>query len=177
MTKVNLNKLYYALHNLVKQMHRAAHRDYHIRGAIYHGQAKLLVEVSRNDGASQKELAEKLDVRPSSMTEMLSKLENNGFIFRKQDEKDQRVSHIHLTDEGKKIVEDIEKSKDEFEEKFFSALTEEEKEQLFVLIEKLCLGLENDNNNECENFHHFRDHHHRHFHHMHNYDFDGEDKF
>ncbi|MFL0250571.1 MarR family winged helix-turn-helix transcriptional regulator [Clostridium neuense] len=177
MASIDLNNLYHALHNLVKQMHRAAHKDYCMKGVIYHGQAKLLAEVSGNDGASQKELAKKLDVRPSSMTEMLSKLENNGFIFRKQDQKDQRVSHIHLTDEGKKIVEHIEKTKDEFEEKFFSALTEEEKEQFFVLIKKLCLGLENDNNNDYKNFHHCREHHHRHFHHTHNYDFDGRDKF
>lgn len=172
MAKVNLNKLYYALHNLVKQMHRVSHRDYRMRGGIYHGQAKLLVEISKNDGASQRELAEKLDVRPSSMTEMLSKLENNGFIFRKQDQKDQRVSHIHLTDEGKKIVEEVEKSKDEFEKNFFSALTEDEREQLLLLIEKLCSGLENDDNNGHKMFHHCSRCHHRH-----NHDFKGTDRF
>lgn len=167
MGNVNLNKLYYALHDLTKQMHRAVHRDYHMRGGIYHGQAKLLMEIFKNNGASQRELAENLDVRPSSMAEMLKKLENNGFILKKQDENDQRISHIYLTDEGKKIVEEIEKSKDEFEEKFFSALTEEEKEKLLVLIEKLCLGLEKDDNDEYKMFHHCGEHNHEHFHHMH----------
>jgi DNA-binding MarR family transcriptional regulator len=43
---------------------------YHKSGR-YHQQAHLLHLISQNDGANQRDLAEQMDVRPSSMTEML----------------------------------------------------------------------------------------------------------
>ncbi|MCB8818039.1 MarR family winged helix-turn-helix transcriptional regulator [Desulfosporosinus shakirovi] len=142
MSKTNSNKLYQALHRLNRQMHRSYHREGHGKGGLYHGQANLLRIILQNDGASQRDLAEQLDVRPSSMTEMLTKLEQSGLILRKQDDKDQRVMRIYLTEEGKKAVEKIAESKDAFVESFFKALTEDEREQLLILTEKLCSDLE-----------------------------------
>nr|WP_315024516.1 MarR family transcriptional regulator [uncultured Aminipila sp.] len=154
MLKTNSNNLYRALHRLNRQMHRSFHREGRGKGGIYHGQANLLLIILKNDGASQRDLAEQLDVRPSSMTEMLTKLEQSGMVLRKQDDKDQRVMRIYLTEEGKRAAEEIAESKDAFAESFFSALNEDEQEQLLILIEKLCASLE-----AAEDFHEGDRHH------------------
>lgn len=166
MTKASSSELYYALHRLNRQLHRAAHREFHRKGGIYHGQANLLLAVLQNDGASQRDLAEELDVRPSSMTEMLTKLEKNELILRRQDENDQRIFHIYLTDKGREAAEKIAEGKDEFAEHFFYALTEEEKEQMLKLTEKLCSSLEEDEDVKKGGlFNRHGEHHRRHMHH------------
>lgn len=166
MSKTNLNELFRALHRLNRQMHRTYHREGHGKGGVYHGQANLLLLILQNDGASQRDLAEQMDVRPSSMTEMLAKLEQNNLLVRKQDDKDQRVVRVYLTEEGKAAAAKITESKDAFAESFFSALTEEEQEQLLILTEKLCASLEDaEDSYEAETCHgHGSGRHREHFH-------------
>ncbi len=166
MSKTNLNELYRTLHRLNRQMHRSYHREGHGRGGVYHGQANLLLLIHQNDGASQRDLAEQMDVRSSSMTEMLTKLEQNKLLVRKQDDKDQRVMRIYLTEEGKAAAEKIAESKDILAKSFFSALTEEEQEQLLILTKKLCASLEEaETSYEAEICHHHcSGHHGEHFH-------------
>lgn len=160
MSNINLNELYRALHRLNRQMHRSYHREGHERDGIYHGQANLLLLIHQNDGASQRELAEQMDVRPSSMTEMLTKMEQNNLLVRKQDDKDQRIMRIYLTEEGKTAAQRIGESKDASAKSFFSVLTDEEQEQLLIIIEKLSASLE-----DAEVCHgHGSGHHREHFH-------------
>ncbi|WP_051115599.1 MarR family transcriptional regulator [Clostridium pasteurianum] len=45
--------------------------------------------IFQNDGIIQKDLAREMDMRPSSMTEMLMRNEKHGFIVRRQDEKEE----------------------------------------------------------------------------------------
>ncbi|TDF95923.1 MarR family winged helix-turn-helix transcriptional regulator [Paenibacillus piri] len=53
------------------------------------------------DGLTQKELHEKLRIRPASLTNVLDMLVAGGWVVRKQDEEDARVKRIYLTDSGK----------------------------------------------------------------------------
>lgn len=60
----------------------------------FHGYGRLMEAIARYEGTSARELTELLDVRPSSLSEMLSRLESQGDILRRRDEKDARISHI-----------------------------------------------------------------------------------
>lgn len=144
MEKATLNDLFQTLKRLNRQMHRAFHREGQKNGGLYHGQGSLLLLILQNEGVSQRDLAEQLDVRPSSMTEMLSRLEQSDLIKKKQDEKDQRIMRISLTEKGREAAQKIEESKDSFIESFFIGLTEEDQQQLLVLTQKLCKKLEKD---------------------------------
>jgi DNA-binding MarR family transcriptional regulator len=136
------NNLYNALHRLIRQMHRFAHQGMYHKSGLYHQQAHLLQLISQNDGANQRDLAEQMDVRPSSMTEMLNKLEQAGLIIRQQDVKDQRVMRICLTETGRKAVDQTTETSDDFTVALFNCLTEEERTLMLSIIEKLCLNLE-----------------------------------
>jgi len=98
--------------------------------------------IAENDGVIQRDLAEEMDMRPSSMSEMLAKMEELGFLLRKQDDKDQRVMHIFLTERGKNAVEESQSATKNIADTLFKGLSGEEIQQMLFLTEKLCAHLE-----------------------------------
>ncbi|QAT50223.1 MarR family transcriptional regulator [Caproiciproducens sp. NJN-50] len=137
----NSLKLFTALHRLGRQMHRCAHHIGHA-GGYYREQSRLLLLIAENDGVIQRDLAEEMDVRPSSMTEMLAKMEQLGLVERKQDEKDQRVMHIFLTEQGKSAVKESQDATRKMTDTLFGGLSGEEISQMLILTEKLCTHLD-----------------------------------
>ena len=65
---------------------------------------------------SQKQLAERVGITPPSMTVALRKMEEKGYVTRRQDEKDQRVVKIHLAPKGEECIEGIQRVICEMEE-------------------------------------------------------------
>ena len=74
---------------------------------IHPGQLPMLWLLGTKEGLSQKEIAERLKVKPPTVTMTIRRLEKMNLLSRQQDEKDQRVSRIYLTDEGKECFEKI----------------------------------------------------------------------
>ena len=103
---------------------------------------RLLDCAAKNPGVSSRELCEFLDVRPSSLSEMLSRAEADGFITRTVDEADRRVQRISLSAKGQKAVTEMETARNLEAQKMTSALTEEEKEQFCALCDKLIARME-----------------------------------
>lgn len=66
------------------------------------GQQRVLAVLNLEDGLVQNYLAEVLDLRPSSLAELLKKMENSGDIQRKEDAADKRIKRIYLTETGRK---------------------------------------------------------------------------
>jgi MarR family transcriptional regulator, organic hydroperoxide resistance regulator len=56
--------------------------------------------------SSQKRLVELLRVDPGAMTRQLKTLEGLGWIARRMDERDNRVTNVRLTETGMTIIED-----------------------------------------------------------------------
>ncbi len=70
---------------------------------LYPGQEFLLYNLWAEDGLAQNELAERLAVRPATLTRTLDRMEKQGFVVRRPDEEDQRVSRVYLTDTGRAL--------------------------------------------------------------------------
>ena len=109
---------------------------------------RLLECAAANPGVSSRELCEALDLRPSSLSEILARAENDGLLCRTVDESDRRIQRVSLTPSGSAFVADMEKMRNEDAKKKTACLTEEEKEQFCSLcnrlsehIEKLALEL------------------------------------
>jgi DNA-binding MarR family transcriptional regulator len=66
------------------------------------GQQRVLAVLNLEDGLVQNYLAEVLDLRPSSLAELLKKMESSGDIQRKEDAADKRIKRIFLTATGRK---------------------------------------------------------------------------
>ena len=74
---------------------------------LYVGQDNLLYRLWSGDGVTQMQLCEHLKCEPPTVSNMVKSLEQNGFIYRKRDEKDARVVRIFLTQQGKELEEPI----------------------------------------------------------------------
>ncbi|MBL1226214.1 MarR family winged helix-turn-helix transcriptional regulator [Enterococcus sp. BWR-S5] len=96
----------------------------------------LLLE---EDGMTQGVLAEILDIRPSSLTEILKKLEQRGEIERREDPNDKRIKQVFLTEAGRLKANPVKESQLRSEE-FFAGLSEEEQRELNQLLNKVQNG-------------------------------------
>ena len=118
----------------------------HGRGLGHHARAKIRmlsrerilgILLAHEDGLRQKNIAESMHIGPSATSEFIDKLEQTGYIERRPDPDDGRATRIYLTEKGKARAYELE---DERKERFaflFTALTDEEKEQLIALLDKL----------------------------------------
>lgn len=166
------DQLYYALSRLSRLIHRMEHRIAHggEEGHKFHrGQSRVLSILTQTNDVSQRDMAEALDVRPSSLTEMLLRMEQSGLISRRQDENDQRVMRISLTETGKQAATQSTASTRDVTAALFKSLTDEEQAQLLALIDKVNTSLETVETTEDHHGHHghygHHDHHcHHHFH-------------
>lgn len=111
---------------------------------IYPGQIPVLGLVSKKDGLSQRELAKILHIKPPTVNVSIQRLEKAGFLYKKPDEKDQRVTRIYMTEKGKEIkakaLERIHKNEAVMMEGFSEAekcLLRRFLEQILVNIEKI----------------------------------------
>lgn len=111
-------------------------------GRRSHGSGKLLSILGENDNVTSRELAELLDVRPSSLTEILTRLDGEGLVTRSVDENDKRVTRVSLTDAGKAMLNEVETERESEAEKLTACFTDEEAEQFTSLCEKLYTHLE-----------------------------------
>ena len=89
------------------------------------------------DGVRQKTLTEELRINPSSVSEMISKLENDGYVKRTVDPTDKRATLITLTELGEARTAELSDERNERLDRAFGNLTDAEKEQLIALLEKL----------------------------------------
>jgi MarR family transcriptional regulator, transcriptional regulator for hemolysin len=66
------------------------------RYGITRAQWAVLAKVERSEGMKQTELAEQMEVQPITLTRLIDKLCDNGWIERRGDENDRRVNRLYL---------------------------------------------------------------------------------
>lgn len=94
---------------------------------LYVGQDNLLSRLWLGDGVTQMQLCEHLKCEPPTVTNMVKSLEQNGFIFRKRDERDARVMRIYLTEKGKELQKPVEYQWKQQREKLLDSILPEER--------------------------------------------------
>ena len=66
------------------------------RYGITRAQWAVLAKVERTEGLKQSELAEQMEMQPITLTRLIDKLCDNGWIERRGDETDRRVNRLYL---------------------------------------------------------------------------------
>lgn len=103
---------------------------------------RLLMCVRDHAGVSSRELCELLDLRPSSLSEMLSRAEAEGLLTRAADESDRRVQRVFLAEKGAGLVERMTSARQEDLDRKTACFSEEEKRQFVALCAKFRAHLE-----------------------------------
>ena len=116
---------------------RACAHALHHPGNGKSGQLRILSILSARSPITQRQLMDILDVRSGSLSEILGKMEAEGYITRSPNEQDKRGVDVTLTPAGLEAAEQMHVSRETSVQDFFSCLDEEEKEQLSRILDKL----------------------------------------
>lgn len=136
--------------NLVnRQQHNSNFKEKEILAS--RAQAHLLGLLLAEDGLTQKDLSAKLQIRPASLGELVNKLQQNGYVEKRVNEKDKRVSNVYITEEGRRATEGAMQARRELVESIFFGLSEEEINQLSTLMDKLVTSIEQSSGENVEN--------------------------
>ena len=106
------------------------------------GQARILSALLESGTITQRELQDILEVRSGSLSEILNKVEANGFIERSQSENDWRQMEVRLTESGMERASRLEGEREDAAAGLFACLNDEEKKTLSELLDKLLDGWE-----------------------------------
>jgi MarR family transcriptional regulator, organic hydroperoxide resistance regulator len=120
-----LDTLDFLLVNICHLHHSRAHQLLEAIG-LYRGQPPVLRALWEQEGLTQTDLAERMKITPATMTKMLQRMEKAGFIQRKPDVEDQRVSRVYLTDAGRGVQKDLEAVWAQMYAETFADFTEDE---------------------------------------------------
>ena len=103
----------------------------------FHRNMILMLLAEKTHPVHQKELLDDIKVSPSTLSEMVSKLERDGYIRKVQGEKDKRTYLLLLTEEGKRQAENEAAQKRKQWKAFFGKLDPQDKRNLIGLLDKL----------------------------------------
>tara|TARA_R110002126_G_scaffold17979_18_gene69390 strand:- start:171 stop:671 length:501 start_codon:yes stop_codon:yes gene_type:complete len=93
-----------------------------------------LRRVGDQPGVNQSELAELLEVEKATAGRVIDKLENFGWLERRQDDADRRVKRVYLTELGRRIHSEITPIAEAMVEEELIGLSAKERETLTDLL-------------------------------------------
>ena len=100
-------------------------------------QQRILIVLNETGPITQSELTQQLGIQPGSASEVVIKLEIAGLIERLPSENDKRTTTVCLTDAGKNEALRLSSIRTERHERMFASLTNNEKDALLCLLEKI----------------------------------------
>ena len=74
---------------------------------LYAGQDGVILLLNEEDGQTAGAIAQKLQVKPPTMTRTIGRMEAQGFLERRDDSGDGRLTKVWITEAGRKTVERI----------------------------------------------------------------------
>ena len=104
---------------------------------LHRGQGFALIQLLHHDGVPQRELARAMCISPASVTNMLQRMERDGWIERTRDGQDQRVVRVYLTRKAKDLRKEARVVFRKMEEELSAVYTEAEQATLRRLLLKL----------------------------------------
>jgi len=105
-------------------------------------QILVLFVLLQKGARKQSELANELGYTPGAMTNIATGLIKEKYAERVYDESDRRIVRLEITDKGKEILVQAQKTGHEMREQLFSVLTEDEVQQYLAIQQKLLRNMQ-----------------------------------
>ncbi len=97
-------------------------------------QFDVIAQVGRNEGLTQRELADRMVVTPGNITQLLDRMQALGLVLR---DADGRCNRVHLTKQGRELFDAAVPEQEELIAERFKCLSREELQTLSALTRKL----------------------------------------
>ncbi len=117
-----------------------SHTLFH-RVGLSRGQPPVLFRLWEEDGCTQSELSERIMIRPATMTSILQRMEKAGYIRRRADSEDLRVTRVYLTDKGRELKGEVEALLRQLDDELTAGFSEEEMQLLRQLMRRMADNL------------------------------------
>ncbi len=111
---------------------------------LYAGQDGVMQLLGEEDGITPGALAQRLGVKAPTMTRTIGRMEAQGFVMRRADDKDARLTKVYLTEEGRNSIERIAGAADDCERVATKGLSGKEVKVLARLLVTVEENLRND---------------------------------
>jgi len=102
----------------------------------------VIYHIAQNEKLNQKDLANKLNITPASVSVIVHQMESEGLLIRIPNEKDGRQFNLLLTEKGQNLVPKITNSWSRIQQKITNGLHESEKVTLLHLLQKVEKNLD-----------------------------------
>jgi MarR family transcriptional regulator, organic hydroperoxide resistance regulator len=111
---------------------------------VYPGQPPLLFVLGKYGPLSHKDLAQRLHIKPATVTVMLRRMAKAGLVVQRGDPADRRVSTVHLTTRGRALRRRVKRALAVIAAECLDNFTPAQRRQLQSLLEQLRDNLERD---------------------------------
>lgn len=104
-------------------------------------QFMCLLELWREDGRTQRELLELLDVEQATLANTLQRMERDGLISRKPDHRDGRAKRIHLTAKARALKQTATEAAQAVNDAALAGLSDGERAELLAAMRRVIAAL------------------------------------
>jgi DNA-binding MarR family transcriptional regulator len=132
----------------VGQMLTLAARRHRVRSAallselgLFPGQDQVLRALSLEDGRTMGQIAELLSIRPPTASKMVSRMEMQGLLARKERDNDGRLVAVFITESGQTRLAEIERISKRVEREALGGLDDKDTRRLRRLLKKVSRNL------------------------------------
>ena len=105
-------------------------------------QCKTLFLIARNEGISQRQLADLADIDAMSIVRILDRMEADGWVERRADPQDRRARRLAITVQARPILERILEMGAATRTEVLDGLNVEQRDQLVALLERCHTNLQ-----------------------------------
>ncbi|WP_427023881.1 MarR family winged helix-turn-helix transcriptional regulator [Aureimonas ureilytica] len=108
---------------------------------LHPGQDAALLAIAEGKAITLRELAEKLAVRPPTVTKTINRLAAQMLVEKRPGTAERRGSTVHLTERGESLVEDVRRAQGETERLAFAGLSAKQRKTLGKLLRRIQRNL------------------------------------
>jgi MarR family transcriptional regulator, transcriptional regulator for hemolysin len=105
-------------------------------------QCKTLSLLARNEGISQRQLADLADIDAMSIVRILDRMEADGWVERRADPQDRRARRLAVTAEARPILDQILEMGTATRTEVLEGLDVQQRDQLVSMLERCQLNLQ-----------------------------------
>src|ERR1700726_683863 len=107
------------------------------RYGITRAQWAVLAKVERAEGPKQSELAEKMEMQPITLTRLIDRLCDNGWIERRSDDTDRRVNRLYLRKAARPLLGKLSGLRSELTATALDGISPSEAQRLLAQLETI----------------------------------------
>lgn len=130
----------FLLHDVARLMRKRFEQN--ARGlGLTRSQCQVLAHLARNEGIQQSGLADILEIEPITLTRLLDRLEEAGFVERRAHPTDRRIRQLFLAEKAHPLLADIFTIGATTRAEALAGVAEADRDELFALLSRMKSNL------------------------------------